>query len=138
MTDWKNYDWQAAAEAKRTGHGVGDHIKPWGDYDASCEAKPQFRKGGDPHAVKDGFFPIRPVNGNGSVQNLTEFRRRLAEWRERAESPNLVHPITVWRAVYKYESFVKQLEGDPDAIPEQAGSEYRTWIQHLRDTAPND
>lgn len=132
------YDWEAIEKARKTGQGITKHFRPWADFDPSCETRGvKGGMSGNVHEMKGGFFAISPLNGGPERQNLAEFRRRLDEARAKVEDPTYIRKFVTWVQVYRLESYIKQLEGDPDAIPEAAGQDYRAWIAWLRENDPD-
>jgi hypothetical protein len=138
MTDWNDFDWQAVEQARKTGQGISAYVYPWRDFDSRCVAGVKGGMSGNVHEMQGRFFAVSPLNGGPERQNLAAFRRRLEEARAKAENPEYIHKFISWAEVYRMESYIRQLEGDPDAIPEQAGTDYRAWVQYLRDNAPNE
>ena len=106
---------------------------PWPDYDEACETRVVGGSRGDPETIAGGFFPISPKQGPERLK-LASIEAGLTETELQLALDPLM-PRARFHAVinkHRFRSWIAQLRGEVNAIPEAAGCEYVEWIEWLR------
>lgn len=114
---------------------------PWAGFDPSCTATAiPGGMAGDPENFK-GFHPIIPWLGGPDEQNLAAYEAKLADVEARLADPSIDRVprgrFLATEKKHRYASYIAQLKGEPGAIPDAAGDEYKAWVAWLREHDPN-
>ena len=112
------------AEENRQGRTMSEIRTPWPDYDPRCES---WAEGGFHPMIPQGFFGPLEFRGED-----IEGRLKVAVAQITDDHLTLRFREEVRHRIERYQSWLRQLRGEPDAIPEGAGKAYKEWVVELR------
>lgn len=112
------------SEENRRGRSMSEIRTPWPGYDPRCESW-----------AEGGFHPMAPEGFFGPLEyNVEDIEARLkvavAQIADDRLTPRFREEAR--HRMERFLSWLRQLRGEPDAIPEGAGEEYRKWVVELR------